>query len=93
MTACSAPSTGPTPGAMSSVIRINRIAEIVAEEMSLGAVHFRYTGGRRGWVGDVPEVGLDLSKMKKLGWEAKHTSEEAVRIAARRLLGVTVAAG
>jgi len=77
----------------SSVIRINRIAEIVAEEMSLGVVRFRYTGGRRGWVGDVPEVGLDVSKMKKLGWEAKHTSEEAVRIAARRLLGVTVAAG
>jgi hypothetical protein len=28
-----------------------------------------------------------VSKMKKLGWEASHTSDEAVRIAARRLLG------
>lgn len=77
----------------SSSTKISRVAEIVVEEMGLSGVRFRYTGGRRGWVGDVPQVGLDVSKMKKLGWEAKHTSDEAVRIAARRLLGMTVAAG
>jgi UDP-glucose 4-epimerase len=77
----------------SSSTKISRVAEIVTEEMGLSAVRFRYTGGQRGWVGDVPHVGLDVGKMKKLGWEAKHTSDEAVRMAARRLLGVTVAAG
>jgi UDP-glucose 4-epimerase len=76
----------------SSSSKISRVAEIVVEEMGLSGVRFRYTGGRRGWVGDVPQVGLNVSKMKKLGWEARHTSDEAVRIAARRLLGVTVAA-
>jgi len=76
----------------SSSSKISRVAEIVVEEMGLSGVRFRYTGGRRGWVGDVPQVGLDVSKMKRLGWEARHTSDEAVRIAARRLLGVTVAA-
>jgi len=73
--------------------RISRCAEIVAEQMGLTGVHFRYTGGRRGWVGDVPEVGLDVSKMKKLGWQVRLTSDEAIRIAARRLLDAAVAAG
>jgi UDP-glucose 4-epimerase len=72
--------------------KISRVAEIVTEEMGLSGARFRYTGGRRGWVGDVPQVSLDVSKMKKLGWQAKHTSDEAVRIAARHLLGVPVAA-
>jgi UDP-glucose 4-epimerase len=76
----------------SSSSKISRVAEIVVEEMGLSGVRFRYTGGRRGWVGDVPQVGLNVNKMKRLGWEARHTSDEAVRIAARRLLGVTVAA-
>jgi len=71
----------------SSGTRVTRVAEIVTEEMGLSGVRFRYTGGRRGWIGDVPQTRLDVSKMKKLGWEAKHTSDEAIRTAARRLLG------
>jgi len=77
----------------SSSSKISRVAEIVVEEMGLSGVRFRYTGGRRGWVGDVPQVGLNVSKMKRLGWETRHTSDEAVRIAARRLLGVAAATG
>lgn len=67
--------------------RVSRIAEIVVEEMGLKNVKFKYTGGRRGWKGDVPLVYFDPGKMKEIGWEAKHTSDEAIRIAARRLLG------
>jgi UDP-glucose 4-epimerase len=77
----------------STSTKISRVAEIVAEEMGLSGVRFRYTGGRRGWVGDVPQVGLDVGKMKSLGWQASHSSDEAVRTAARRLLGVAVVAG
>ena len=69
-----------------STINVTTIAEIVVEEMGLHNVRFRYTGGMRGWPGDVTVVKFDLSKMKRLGWEAKHSSAEAVRIAARRLL-------
>ncbi len=67
--------------------RIDKVAEIVIEEMGLTSVGLRYTGGRRGFPGDVPELLLDVTKMKRLGWQASHTSDEAVRIAARRLLG------
>ena len=29
-----------------------------------------YTGGDRGWVGDVPEFSYDLTKISNLGWRA-----------------------
>jgi len=54
--------------------------------MGLNNVRFKYIGGKRGWPGDVPVVHFNVEKMKKLGWQAKHSSDEAVRIATRRLL-------
>ena len=68
---------------------ITRIAQIVTDEMGLKDVKFKYTGGRRGWLGDVPIVHLNVDKIKKLGWEARHTSDEAVRIATKRLMETT----
>ena len=65
---------------------VARIGEIVAEEMKLKNVKFRFTGGKRGWPGDVPVVRFNTQKMAKLGWHASHTSDEAVGIAARRLI-------
>ena len=72
-----------------STIKVSDIAKIVVAEMGLSDVKFRYTGGKRGWPGDAPVVIYDVSKMKKLGWEARHTSAEAIRIATRRLLEST----
>jgi UDP-glucose 4-epimerase len=72
-----------------STVKVSAIAQIVVEEMGLKDVKFRYTGGRRGWLGDAPFVIYNVSKIKKLGWEAKHSSAEAVRIAARRLIANT----
>jgi UDP-glucose 4-epimerase len=69
-----------------STIKVSEIAQIVVKEMGLRDVKFRYTGGKRGWPGDVPIVMYDVSKMKKMGWQARYTSAEAVRIATRRLI-------
>ncbi len=69
-----------------STIKVNAIAQIVVEEMGLRDVKFRYTGGKRGWLGDVPVVRFNVSKMKRLGWSTRYTSEEAVRIVMRRLI-------
>jgi UDP-glucose 4-epimerase len=69
-----------------STTKVMIIARIVVEEMGLKNVQFRTTGGKRGWPGDVPNVIYDVSKMKKLGWTARCSSAEAVRIATRRLL-------
>jgi len=65
---------------------VTRIAEMVVEEMGLNDVEFKYTGGIRGWAGDVPRFQLDASKIKKLGWNESCTSDEAVRKAIREIL-------
>jgi UDP-glucose 4-epimerase len=65
---------------------VTRIAEMVVEEMGLKNVTFNYTGGKRGWKGDVPYFQLDAGKINKLGWKATITSDEAVRKAIRDVL-------
>jgi UDP-glucose 4-epimerase len=70
-----------------STTKVMRIAEIIIEEMGLKNVKYRFTGTPVGWPGDQPVVLLDTSKIREIGWHVRHTSEEAVRIAARRLLG------
>jgi UDP-glucose 4-epimerase len=65
---------------------VTRIAEMVAEEMKLNNVSFNYTGGIRGWKGDVPRFQLDAQKINTLGWKATLTSDEAVRKAIRDVL-------
>jgi UDP-glucose 4-epimerase len=62
------------------------IGELVVKEMGLDHVQFKYTGGDRGWPGDVPQVRLNVRKAGKLGWKAKHTSDEAVKKAIRDIL-------
>lgn len=58
---------------------VTKIAEIVVEELGLENVKFSYTGGDRGWKGDVPRFKYDISKVLATGWVPKHTSDEAVR--------------
>ena len=64
-------------------ITVKRIIDIIVEEAKLKNTKIRYTGGESGWKGDVPRFLLDVKKMAKLGWKAKHTSEEAIREATR----------
>ncbi len=66
---------------VNSATTVSDIARIVTEEMHLDNVTFKYTGGNRGWVGDVPKFDYDTSKINKLGWKALRTSDEAMRLA------------
>src|SRR3989338_6063613 len=70
----------------SDSIDVNKIASIVIEEIGLNNVKVSYTGNSGGWPGDITKFLLDTTKLRKLGWSAKHGSEEAVRISARRML-------
>ncbi|MCC4766780.1 SDR family NAD(P)-dependent oxidoreductase [Methanosarcina sp. DH1] len=63
------------------------IGKVVIEEMGLSNVEFTYTGGNRGWKGDVPRMRLGIEKMKSLGWKPVYTSERSIRETARALLG------
>lgn len=71
-----------------STTPVDRVAQIVAEEMGLKNVKFKYTGGSRGWPGDVLHLQYNSEKMKRLDWEARCSSDEAVRVAAGELLKV-----
>jgi UDP-glucose 4-epimerase len=42
-------------------------------------VRYDFTGGDRGWKGDVPIVRFDCSKIKALGWRNRRSSAEALR--------------
>lgn len=66
---------------------VTHIAEIVVEELGLENVKFAYTGGDRGWKGDVPRFSYDISKVLSTGWSPKHTSDEAVRQTVRDAIG------
>ena len=67
-------------------IDVKTIAEIVIEEMHLPDTKFRFTGGERGWVGDVPRMQLSVEKIKGLRWKPQTGSQESVRIAVKDLL-------
>jgi UDP-glucose 4-epimerase len=67
-------------------IDVKSIAEIVVEEMHLPQVKFRFTGGERGWIGDVPKMQLAVDRIKTLRWKPQVGSRESVRIAVRAIL-------
>jgi UDP-glucose 4-epimerase len=64
---------------------VTRIADIVSEEMGLDP-DYEYTGGDRGWTGDVPKMRLSIEKLSALGWEPSSSSDESVRRATRELI-------
>ncbi len=84
-------SNGPFPVLINlgtdSTSKVMDIAQIIIEEMGLEDVHYEFTGTPRGWPGDQPVVLLNTSNIHDLGWFAKRSSDDAVRVATRRLLG------
>ena len=64
--------------------KVSDIARIVIEEGPEPA-EIAYSGGDRGWIGDVPKFAYDLSAITALGWFPTLTSDEAVRAAARAI--------
>ena len=69
-------------------INSKEIGEIVVSEMGLKDVKFTYTGGKRGWIGDVPRMLLSIEKLQALGWKPVHNSKSSVVAAVRNTLGI-----
>jgi len=63
---------------------VDTIADIISETLGLDP-DYEYTGGERGWTGDVPRMRLSLEKLAALGWEPDQSSDDAVRQATREL--------
>ncbi|MCU1228203.1 MAG: UDP-glucose 4-epimerase [Acidobacteria bacterium] len=64
---------------------VNEIKEWTFAAMGLDPkdVKVEYTGGSRGWRGDVAQVKLDTRKMTALGWTPKMSSAESTKRAIR----------
>jgi UDP-glucose 4-epimerase len=62
-------------------ITVRQIADLAVRVAGLRPEEVRYdfTGGDRGWKGDVPVVRFDCSKIKALGWRNRRSAAEAVR--------------
>ncbi|MCX9084100.1 MAG: NAD-dependent epimerase/dehydratase family protein [Candidatus Methanoperedens sp.] len=67
-------------------INSTQIGESIVKEMGLHDVKFTYTGGTRGWKGDVPKMLLSIEKLQKLGWNPSHNSKSSVIAATRSTL-------
>jgi UDP-glucose 4-epimerase len=62
-------------------ITVTEIAELALEVLGLpaGGTAFEYTGGDRGWKGDVPVVRLNSSRIRALGWKNERSCRQALR--------------
>ncbi len=67
-------------------LTVTEIAEMVVASLGLAGVKFKYTGGKRGWKGDVPVVRFDSSKIRATGWSNRYTSREAMQAAIDSLI-------
>lgn len=60
-------------------ITVSEIAGLAAEVLHLQAPpNYLYTGGDRGWKGDIPIVRLNTDRIKSLGWRCGRNCREAL---------------
>jgi UDP-glucose 4-epimerase len=67
-------------------VTVTEIADLACECLNLPDVRYEYTGGDRGWKGDVPVVRLSIERIKSLGWRPTHTSAQALTSAMQAML-------
>jgi UDP-glucose 4-epimerase len=69
-------------------VTVREIADMAVRISGLqpGEVRYDFSGGDRGWKGDVPVVRFDCSKIKTLGWRNRRSSAEALTAAMEAML-------
>ena len=65
---------------------VRNIAAIVVRETGCDNASIEYTGGDRGWAGDIPKAMLAINRLEKLGFKVNYDSEEAVAHTTRVLI-------
>ncbi|MFO0659904.1 MAG: NAD-dependent epimerase/dehydratase family protein [Polyangiaceae bacterium] len=64
---------------------VREIAEMCVEASPYPTARIEYTGGDRGWKGDVPRSRMNASKLETLGYRLRYSSNEAVRTSVGQL--------
>jgi UDP-glucose 4-epimerase len=69
-------------------VTVREIAELAVELMGLssGQVNFEFTGGNRGWKGDVPIVRLNTDLIRSIGWTCRRKTRAALRASMESML-------
>ena len=69
-------------------ITVTEIAELAMEVLGLepGSTRLVYTGGNRGWKGDVPVVRIATDRIRGLGWANQRGSRAALRASLESML-------
>jgi UDP-glucose 4-epimerase len=69
-------------------VTVTEIAELAVEVVGLpvGSTRFDYTGGDRGWQGDVPVVRISTDRIRALGWTNERTGRQALRASMESML-------
>jgi len=69
-------------------VTVAEIAELAMDVVGLpaGSTQFEYTGGDRGWKGDVPVVRINTDRIRGLGWKNGRTGLEALRASMESML-------
>jgi UDP-glucose 4-epimerase len=69
-------------------ITVSEIARLAMEVMGLreDQVRVEYSGGDRGWKGDVPIVRLNTDRIRALGWTCTRTTRQALCVALHSML-------
>jgi UDP-glucose 4-epimerase len=62
-------------------ITVKEIADLAVDCLGLdpGRVTYHFSGGDRGWKGDVPIIRFATERIRALGWECRRSSKEALR--------------
>jgi len=61
-------------------ITVKEIAELAIRKSGIApeSVKLIFSGGDRGWKGDVPIVRINIEKIQSLGWKCRRTAKEAI---------------
>jgi UDP-glucose 4-epimerase len=65
-------------------VTVNELADIVCKELNVKP-KYKYTGGKSGWIGDVPQIVMSIKKATSVGWKPNYKCEEAIRKAVSEL--------
>lgn len=66
-------------------ITVKEIADITVDIMKIKNVEYIFSGGDRGWKGDVPVVRLNSEKMRSKGWKNEYDTSEAIRLSVKSI--------
>ena len=55
-------------------LRLHRLAPVI-----------QYTGGKKGWVGDVPYYKYSIEKLAGIGWQPQYSAKDAMRRSVREI--------